>query len=45
MGLKHCVFKRIGKFNIKTFREKVGPYTPNALSIFYKNVKGDYYMF
>ena len=35
-GLKHCVLKRIGKSNIKTFREKVEPYIPNALFIFFK---------
>lgn len=38
--LKYWVFKRIGNCNIKTFREKVEPYIPNALFIFYKNVKG-----
>ena len=40
IGLKHCAFKRIGNCNTKTFREKVEPYIPNALSTFYKNVKG-----
>ena len=39
-GLRHGEFKRIGNYNINTFRLNVDPYIPNALSIFYRYVKG-----